>query len=144
MVSEHLCIFQHGFRLGHSCETAVAKLTQFLFSSIDKRNGKALVVFVDFSKAFDSLNHVLLLRKLMSNYDNSVEPHMVKLLQNYFQNRYFLIRNGNYTSKSYDIMSGTPAGSCLGPLTFSLFINDISDGLSLPFLSYAGDLHRMY
>ncbi len=64
MKYQSFCKFQHDFRIGHSCKTAVTHLTQYLFRSIDRRNGKSIAVFVDFTKAFDSLNHGILL-----NYD---------------------------------------------------------------------------
>ena len=140
MVSELLCEFQHSFRAGRSCEAAVALFTQYLYDAIDKTSGKAIVVFVDFTKAFDSLNHVIFLEKLMNNFDSKIEPYMVKLFQNYFTDRKFKIQNGSYQSKEYDIKSGTPAGSALGPISYSLFINDIAEGLTLPFQLFADDL----
>ncbi|CAL8132712.1 unnamed protein product [Orchesella dallaii] len=65
---------------------------------------------------------------------------MAKLLQNYFAGRKFNIENGEFTSDFFTSQAGTPAGSCLGPLIFSLFINDIGDAISLPFVLYADDL----
>ncbi|CAL8130180.1 unnamed protein product [Orchesella dallaii] len=140
MVNEKLSSRQHGFRPGKSCETAVSYFTQNIFDLIDKTNGKAIAVFIDFSKAFDTVNHVFLLKKLMSKFDNKIEPYMVHLLQNYFSGRKFCIENGDFVSDFFTSLAGTPAGSCLGPLIFSLFINDIGDALSLPFILYADDL----
>ncbi len=140
MVKNNLSEFQHGFRRNRSCETATAFLTQSLFNSIDKRSGKAIAVFIDFRKAFDSIDHGVLMHKLISKFDGKIEPYMLKILLDYFQNRSFKIKNGNNISQSFSIKSGTPAGSALGPLIFSLFINDIGDCLTLPYALYADDL----
>ncbi|CAL8109260.1 unnamed protein product [Orchesella dallaii] len=140
MVDDVLIPNQHGFRAKRSCETAVSCFTQSIYDIIDKKNGKAMAVFVDFSKAFDTINHKILLEKLMNKFDNRVEPYMVNLLRNYFTDRKFNIENGSFISKFFNIKAGTAAGSCLGPLIFSLFINDICEGLTLPFLLYADDL----
>lgn len=140
MVEKTLSDFQHGFTSNRSCESATAFITQSLFNIIDKRSGKGIAVFVDFRKAFDGIDHVLLMEKLITKFDGRIEPYMIKLLFNYFQNRTFQIKNGNSMSKTFQIKSGTPAGSCLGPLIFSLFINDIGDVLTLPYALYADDL----
>lgn len=140
MTSDSLNSCQHGFRSGRSCETAASLFTQDVFESIDKTSGKVVAVFVDFRKAFDTLNHKTLLTKLMGKYDYNVESYMLKFIQNYFTDRSFRIRNADYLSKEFSIASGTPAGSCLGPLTFSLYINDIGEAMSLPYYLYADDL----
>ncbi len=65
---------------------------------------------------------------------------MVKSLYIYFQDRSFRIKNYNFLSNEFNIKSYTPAGSCLGPIIFSLFINDIGEALTLPYVLYADDL----
>jgi hypothetical protein len=99
-----------------------------------------LAVFVDFSKAFDTVSHELLIKKLLTKFKNKIDPYMVKILQNYFCDRQFRIKNGNYLSKYFDIKAGSGAGSALGPILFSLFINDLDSAINLPFLLYADDL----
>lgn len=56
---------QHGFRCGRSCVTASAQFTQDVYQILDKRNGKGLAIYIDFKKAFDSVNRKILLEKLM-------------------------------------------------------------------------------
>jgi len=140
MVDEKMSEFQHGFRSNRSCESATAFVTQSMHNIIDKRNGKGIAVFVDFRKAFDSINHSILLDKLTTKFDGKIEPKMLKLLFNYFQNRSFQIKNNDELLETFHIKSGTPAGSCLGPIIFSLFINDIGEVLTLPYALYADDL----
>jgi hypothetical protein len=59
---------QHGFRKDRSCSTALRIFTNYLYSAIDKRKGKAVAIFVDLKKAFDSVDQTLLMQKLMSEY----------------------------------------------------------------------------
>lgn len=108
---------QQGFRSRRSCETAASLFIKRAYDSTDKRSGNVIAVFIDFTKAFDSLNKIFL-SKLMEKFNNRVEPALVKLLQNYFTNRKFPVRNFNFESKEFNNYSGTPAGSCLGALTF--------------------------
>ncbi len=138
MVEPSLCDAQHGFRKRRSCETAVSCLTQSIFNTVDKRKGKVLAIFIDFRKAFDSVNRNLLLEKMMNEFN--VEPYMVKLFRNYFTDRKFKIINGNFNSKYYEINNGVPPGSCLGSILFSMFINSISKVIDLPHYLYADDL----
>ncbi|CAL8109864.1 unnamed protein product [Orchesella dallaii] len=99
-----------------------------------------MAVFIDFSKAFDSVNQTLLVRKLINNFQNKIPPVIIILLINYFTNRKFIIRNGKFTSKEYFIKAGVPAGSILGPLCYALFVNDIGTAILLHYLLYADDL----
>ncbi|CAL8083504.1 unnamed protein product [Orchesella dallaii] len=131
---------QHGFRSKRSCETATTIFTQNIYEELDKTSGKAMAVFIDFSKAFDSVNQTLLIRKLINNFDNKIPPVIIRLLINYFTNRKFQIRNGNCRSKEYSIKAGVPAGSILGPLCYALFVNDIGSAILLHYLLYADDL----
>ena len=136
----HLDEHQHGFRPGRSCETAVAELTQKLYQHLDKRSGKAVALFVDFTKAFDSVNQLLLFRKLLTKYNNDFPPYLLTILLDYFYGREFTIANGDYISSKYQISSGVPAGSVNGPILYSLFVNDIGEYLDLEYLLYADDL----
>lgn len=130
---------QHGFIKQRSCETAVAAFTQDIYNDLDEIGGKAIAVFIDFSKAFDSVNHKLLIKKLMMNFTFKIPPYFIRLLISYFTDRSFRIINNDYKSEYYSIKSGTPAGSQIGPLLYSLFINDIGDVIDLPYKFYADD-----
>lgn len=129
---------QHGFRVGRSCQTAVSLFTESAFQSMDKTNGKCLAVFVDFKKAFDSVDRTLLIKKMMREF--LVPPYLVKIFHNFYSNRKFRILNGNTHSDYFSIDNGTGPGSCLGPLQFSLFINDIGSAIDINYLLYADDV----
>ncbi len=93
MTEDNFSNFQYGFRAKRSCESAISFLTQSVFDIIDKKNGKSIAVFIDFRKAFDSIDHTVLVDKLLTKFDNKIEPYMIKLLIDYFINRNFSIKN---------------------------------------------------
>ena len=137
MVSKSMSKEQHGFTKRKSCETAGAILSNDIYNYIDLKGGRAITVFLDYSKAFDSVSHDLLIIKLIEKFQ--VEPYMIKLLQDYFNRRLFKIKNGEYFSKYYVVVAGVPPGSCLEPLFFSIFINDIGSAIDVKYLLYADD-----
>ncbi|CAL8088203.1 unnamed protein product [Orchesella dallaii] len=130
--------YQHGFFKGRSCDTAVSLLTQDMYKALDKTSGKGIAVFVDFRKAFDSVNRNKLLMKLMKEFN--VPPYLIRILCNYFESRVFRIVNGTFLSVYFALNNGCLPGSSLGPLLFSLYINDIGNCLIVPFLLFADDL----
>ena len=117
---------QYGFRKGHSCETAIAELVGTIVKNQEEKK-YTLGVFIDLSKAFDTLNHKLLLSKL-SKY--GIRGHSLKWFQSYLSSRSMRMKcstdKGTTEYSSYhDLDYGTLQGSCLGPLLFLIFINDL-------------------
>jgi len=112
---------QHGFRKGHSCETALHELISDLNLARDKKLVNMLL-FIDFKKAFDTVDSNLLLAKL---FHYGFDTASLLLIADYFKNRQQKTKIGNISSNSSEILLGVPQGSILGPLFFLIFINDL-------------------
>lgn len=120
---------QFGFRKGHSTEQAIIEITDNLRKSIDN-NLYTCGVFLDFAKAFDTVNHKILLAKL-EKYGIRGTP--LKWFNSYLTDRQQYVEIHNVRSSIKTVICGIPQGSTLGPLLFLLYINDIvnsSDKLS--------------
>ena len=112
---------QSGFRRKHSCNTALARLTDSWLSAIN-RSDLSGDVFLDLKKAFDLVDHRILLSKL-SVYLNSSKS--LPFLCSYLKNRVQLVFiRGSYLSQG-TIKYGVPQGSVLGPVLFCICINDL-------------------
>ena len=127
---------QYGFRKLHSTEFAAVKLADYISKQME--SGKIpCSLYIDLSKAFDTLCYDILLHKLRYYGFFGTE---LKLLRCYLRNREQYVKYNNYQSELIDISTGVPQGSILGPLLFSICINDlitVSDKLN--FIMYADD-----
>ena len=120
-------ISQYGFRTNHSCENAISELIGHIIKG--KENNKSTAcVFLDLSKAFDTIKHDVLLAKLERYGIHGVALNWFKsyLSDRKIRVKYTVESTGKTEySKEYPITFGTPQGSCLGPLIFLLFNNDL-------------------
>ena len=127
---------QFGFRPAHSTELAALKLVNNIISGLNDH--KAIQhLYIDLSKAFDSLDHSILLHKLEYYGICNVE---YCLLHSYLTNRFQYVEYEGIKSKRASITTGLPQGSILGPLLFLLYINDLpSVSNKFEMLMYAND-----
>ena len=137
---------QYGFRSGHSCLNAISELVGNILKNSEE-NKLTIGVFIDLTKAFDTLSHSILLKKL-ARY--GIRGTNLEWFESYLRGRTMRVKIKSltkpYTYSCYQELSyGTPQGSCLGPLLFLVFINDLHNavehGLSLLFADDTTLLH---
>ena len=126
---------QFGFRKNHSTNLALTWLYETILKQRDLDNS-VCAIFMDFAKAFDTVNHRILIGKL-EHY--GVRGIANNLIESYLTNRKQYTVNNEQASDMLPITVGVPQGSVLGPFLFLVYINDLSNSCDSDVLMYADD-----
>ena len=137
------CIYdlQFGFRQNHSTNHALLNMIQQIREIIDNGN-IAVGIFVDFQKAFDTVNHEILLQKLKHYGIRGIANAWFK---SYLEKRKQYVTINSTDSQTNDIDHGVPQGSVLGPLLFLVYINDLNSCIKFSTTrNFADDTNLLY
>ena len=127
---------QYGFQKDKSTEYALIDIIENIMTSLDKKESPCCV-FLDFAKAFDTVNHKILLGKL---HHYGIRGTALSLIESYLTERQQRVQICDSISDIEYITHGVPQGSILGPLFFLLYINDIAESSKiLKFFLFADD-----
>uniref|UniRef100_A0A4W3IAP3 Reverse transcriptase domain-containing protein n=1 Tax=Callorhinchus milii TaxID=7868 RepID=A0A4W3IAP3_CALMI len=135
---------QSGFRSAHSTETALVKVTNDILSICDQ-GFLCLLVLLDLSTAFNTVDHTILLHRLSSVIHLSGAA--LAWFESYLINRQQYICSNGFSSRSYPVTCGVPQGSILGPLLFLICMLPLGDVIrrhGVHFHMYADDTHSIF
>ena len=126
---------QHGFRKGRSCATQLLEVLEDCTKFMDEGNSFD-IIYLDFKKAFDSVPHKRLLIKLESY---GITGNVLKWVGSFLSNRIQKVKVKDAISDEAAVLSGIPQGSVLGPILFTIYINDLPDNVSSACKIFADD-----
>lgn len=128
-------VSQHGFVRNKSCITNLM-IAREEWTRIVDSGSPVDAIFVDFSKAFDKVDHGTLTQILQLH---QFDPILIRWIVNFLQNRYFYVRVNGSLSERVEVKSGVPQGTVLGPVLFNIFVSQIPSRLQSSCLFFADD-----
>ena len=127
--------YQSGFRKNHSTDTSLSYFTNKIMTGFDPGILTGMIL-IDFQKAFDTINHDILLKKMASQ---GFSNHSIKWFQSYLSDRSFRVNIKSKYSSTAKIERGVPQGPILGPLLFLLYVNDMKQAVDCNLFLSADD-----
>ena len=132
--------YQSGFRGNHSRNLSLSFLTDKVLKGFD-RGLLTGMILIDLQKAFDTIDHEILLQKLkVIKFSKST----IKWFKAYLSEWIFLVNIESKLSDFGNILCGVPQGSILGPMLFLIYVNDMPQAITSTLLLYAGDSCILY
>jgi len=135
-VAKVICPSQHGFTSGRSTITNLLTFQEYVLSAF--RSGHQVdSLYIDFAKAFDKVDHGILVAKLKAK---GISGPLLDWVADYLTGRHLTVKVGPARSKPFMQSSGVPQGSILGPHLFNLFVNDLVELVGVRALMFADDV----
>ena len=125
--------FQSAYKMYHSTETALLRVQNDILHDIDKKK-VSLLVLLDLSAAFDTIDHTILLKRLRNKF--GIKGTALNWIKSYLSCRTQKVKVGDKYSETKEIKYGVPQGSVLGPILFTMYMSPLGDIVRKHGMSY--------
>ena len=126
-------VLQSAYKMHHSTETALLKVISDILDLVDDKN-LCLLVLLDLTAAFDTIDHEILLNRLKKSF--LVSGTVLTWFESYLTNRFYCVKVRNETSQNLPLKYGVPQGSVLGPVLFTMYTKPLSALIRKHSISY--------